>query len=317
MSLDPCLFEPHGIDIFCDGGFANRVNSLVGGLVLADRLQLRPRILWPRNNRCGAAFGELFAGIEGRTGIEVHEVRLQDLVPGQRRLQLWLHENDVGFTDPVAPLRQLPGLATVQTLLVGDERAVLYSENIVPLWMEEADVNRVLRSLVFRPEIVDRALALIRGHGVGGYVGVHLRATDFTSPPPTEAMLAAVQAHTDTRFFVCSDDARIEARFAQLPQVFTHRKTAYVAKRTDGPWRGLTVDSDGLPYSGNIERNAQSVVLACVDLLLLAGSVPVRTSVSSFLALAGRLHASGWVARHLHDPAATTAAAAVPEGAAA
>jgi hypothetical protein len=68
------------------------------------------------------------------------------------------------------------------------------------------------------------------------------------------------------------------------------------------------VDSDGLPYTGNIERGAESVVLACVDLLLLAGSKPVLTSVSSFLALAQRLRASGWVARHLDATAAKPAA---------
>jgi hypothetical protein len=309
MSIDPRLLEPGSFVVFCDGGFANRVNCLVGGLVLAERLKLKPRIVWPRNNRCGAAFGELFTN----DAVEVHEARLQDFVPVQRQLQLWLHENDVGFTDPVAPLRRRASLAEVQPLLHGDDRAVLYTENIVLPWMDAADVQRVLQSLRFQPAIVERAREVIARHGGDGYVGIHLRATDFTSPPPVEAMLGAVQAQSQTRFFVCSDDAAIEARFRRHANVFVHEKAAYVAKRVDGPWRGDMRDSDGLPYSGNIERNAESVVLAAVDLLLLAGSRPVKTSNSSFLALAEQLRACGWAARHLHAAAPVPAPNAAPE----
>lgn len=309
MNLDPRLLEPGSIAIFCDGGFANRVNALVGGLVLAERLQLNARIVWPRNNRCGAAFDALFVG----DGIEVHETRLQDFVPAQRSLQLWLHENDVGFSDPVAPLRQRPNLAAVRPLLHGDARAVLYSENMLLPWLDSADVQRTLRGLSFQPAIIEQARTLIARHGGDGYVGIHLRATDFTSPPPTEAMLAAVQAQSQTRFFACSDSAAIEARFARHANVFVHQKSAYVEKRVDGPWRGGMLDSDGLPYGGNIERSAESVVLAAVDLLLLAGSRPVKTSNSSFLALAERLRDSGWTARHLGTgPAAPQPKAAAP-----
>jgi hypothetical protein len=286
-SLDPSLFTPNTLLIFCDGGFANRVNCLLDGLVLAAKLQLSHKILWPRNNRCGAAFNQIFSNDDA-----VHEVRLQDLVPHQKLLQLWLHENDVGFTDPVAPLRQRNGLQAAAVLRHGDERTILFCENMVLPWLPADDVQRALKRLQFRPEITGRAKELIATHTSGSFVGIHLRATDFTSSPPTSAMLAVVQAQTDARFFVCSDDASLEARFAQFPNVFVHEKTAYVEKRADGPWRGAlgsVTDSDGLPYTSNIERGAQSVVEACVDLLLLAASNPMRTSGSSFLALAERL----------------------------
>jgi hypothetical protein len=282
--MSPDLLAPKSILVFCDGGFANRVNSLVGGLVLAERFGLAPKVLWPRNNRCGAAFGELFA-----MPLEAHEVRLQDLLPVQHELQLWLHENDVGFSAPIAPLRQMAHVDLVGTLLRGDERPVLFSENALLPWMPADAVRRVLQRLSFRPEIVARAKALIDAAGGAGFTGIHLRATDFTSPPPTEAMLARVRAERGRRFFVCSDDAALEARFAAEPNVFVHAKNAYVQKRADGPWRGAVTDSDGLPYTSNIERGAASVVEACVDLLVLAVSDPVKTSNSSFLALAERL----------------------------
>lgn len=285
--LDPSLFTPDTLLIFCDGGFANRVNCLLDGLVLAAKLGLPHKIVWPRNNRCGAGFNDIFGNAEN-----VHEVRLQDLVPHQNRLQLWLHENDVGFTDPVAPLRQRNGLQAAAALRQGDERTILFCENMVLPWLPADDVQRALKQLQFVPEITGRAKEIIAKNTTGSFVGIHLRATDFTSPPPTAAMLAVVQAQRDARFFVCSDDASLEARFAQFPNVFLHEKTAYVEKRADGPWRGAlgsATDSDGLPYTSNIERGARSVVEACVDLLVLAASNPMRTSGSTFLALAERL----------------------------
>lgn len=292
------LFAPDTLLVFCDSGFANRVNCLVSGLALGRRLGLPVRVLWPRNNRCGAAFGEIFD-----MDLQVDEVRLQDLVPHQQKLQLWLHENDVGFTESVASLRQHPGLATVKAMLQGDRRAVLFCENAVLPWLDAVDVDAALLSLHFQADIVGSARQVIARHGAGGYVGIHLRATDFTQPPPVEAMLGVVQAQPGTRFFVCSDDAAIEDRFARHANVFVHAKSAYVEKRAEGPWRGATTDSDGLPYPGNIERSGASVVQAVVDLLLLAGSRPLMTSHSSFLALAKRLRECGWAARHLGTPA--------------
>lgn len=297
-SFEPLLLDPGTLLIYCDGGLANRVNSLIGGLVLAERLGRRHQILWPRNNRCGAAFADLFEMPDS-----AHDLRLPDLLPHESQLQLWLHENDYGFSGPLVALRGLAAAAALQALQAADARAILYAENIVLPWLPDADVQRAVQRLRFADSILAAAGPLLAQQPAAGYIGIHLRATDFTSPPPTEAMQALVQKYRGSRFFVCSDDAALEARFAAEPNVFVHAKTAHVEKRTDGPWRGQVQDSDGLPYTSNIERGGPSVEQACVDLLLLAGSTPVTTSGSSFLALAGLLKRSGWLARHLPQAA--------------
>ena len=166
-------------------------------------------------------------------------------------------------------------------------------------WLPDADVQRAVLALRFADPILAAAQQVRARLPQADYIGIHLRATDFTHPPPTAAMLALVQQYRGSRFFVCSDDATLEARFAAEPNVLVHAKSAHVEKRTDGPWRSAVTDSDGLPYTSNIERGGQSVVQACVDLLLLAGSTPLPTSHSSFLALAVRLRQAGWVAAEL------------------
>jgi hypothetical protein len=54
------------------------------------------------------------------------------------------------------------------------------------------------------------------------------------------------------------------------------------------------------------------VIEACVDLLLLGASTLVRTSHSSFLALAERLKLSGWIAQQLALPAPSSPPASEP-----
>jgi hypothetical protein len=281
--------------IFCDGGLANRVNSLISGLAVTELLKLDHVVLWPRNNRCGAAFNDIFSSAS-----RVFETRLQDLLPVEDELRPWLHENDYGFTGPVVQSRAISGTADLLRIADEDQRPILFCENIILPWLPEEATNRALNSLSFRPLITDRALTLLRKQEQLPYFGIHLRATDFTSPPPVEPMLAVVAANPLQRFFVCSDDADLELRFATFPNVFVNDKTAYVEKLGDGDWRGDVVDSDGLPYTSNIDRTAQSVIEAGVDLLLLAASTPIRTSSSSFLSLSERLKSSGFVDRHLY-----------------
>lgn len=300
MPTEP--LAPRALYIYCDGGFANRVNSLLGGLVLAERLGRTATVLWPRNNRCGAGFGDVLA-----LDLPVQEWRLQDLVPQQESLQLWLHENDVGFTAPVTALRRLTAPQAQALMDAADERPILYAENTVLAWLPDADVARAVRRLRFHPALVRAAqdvLARQLKAVPAAYAGIHLRGTDFTQPAPVAPMLQLVRDRREIRFFVCSDEPAIEATFASEPNVFTQPKseTETVRKLVDGPWRCAVSDSDGLPYGSNIDRGADSVRQAVVDLLLLAGSTPVKTSASTFLALAERLKRDGWVEAQLLPP---------------
>lgn len=297
IAMNQELLASNGFIIFCDGGLANRINCLIGGLVLAERLGRRPQVVWPRNNRCGASFGEVLA-----MDLPVHEQMLQSLQPHASQFQLWMHENDAAFAGPVIALRQLDAVGATALLAQADDRPILYVENSVISWLPDADVARAVRQLRFAPDLLSRARHLVREAVASrppAYAGVHLRGTDFGQAPPTDIMLGLVQAKRDIRFFVCSDDLALEARFASEPNVFTHAKTETVRKLVDGPWRCAVADSDGLPYTSNIDRTAESVRQAVVDLLLLAGSTPVETSASTFLALAIRLKRSGWVAEQL------------------
>lgn len=277
--------------IYCDGGFGNRVNSLISGMALADILGYDYLVLWPRNNRCGAAFDQLF--IPHCTFIEA---RLQDFRSCQSTVRLWLHENDFGFDSVESGLRTVSDISAFKQNYSGDDRKILFSENTILPWIPEHLVYSCLQRLAFQRDIVSRAQAVMDGRVPGSFFGIHLRGTDFPASPPVEKMKAVVLANPGHTFFVCSDDAEIEHQFDAIPNVFIHQKNSHVEKLAPGAWRCNVLDSDGLPYTSNIDRTSESVVEAVIDILLLGASVPLPTSASSFLALSERLRSSGVIA---------------------
>lgn len=286
--------------IFCDGGFANRVNSMVSGMAVAALLKRDYVVLWPDNNRCGVRLDEVFV-----PHCVAMPTRLQDLSPYGERLRCWMHEDDIGFPNHFLGLRGLSGPEGLEALAGDDRTTILFVENAILPWLPQELVAATLRRLTFRPEIVAAALRVLGGRAPDTFFGVHMRGTDFLPPPPIEQMLGVVTQSPQYGFFVCSDDPKLEELFGRQPNVFTHRKTTYVDKLTaDGPWRHDVVDSDGLPYTSNINRTGQSVIEACVDLLVLGMSVPLRSSASSFFALAERLREAGVIAAHLQALAA-------------
>lgn len=281
--------------VHCDGGLANRIGSLVSGMCIAKILGIEYTVLWPQNNRCGAAYDDLFV-----PNCLALPQRLLDLLPYQDHVRIWLHENTYGFAEPVVNVR---GVTTVEQLVSHYREAagrhIIFGDNWMLPWLSPELVTLALGELRLRDEIVAAARAVMGGSAVGSFYGIHLRGTDFTSKPPTEQMLAVVEANPQQRFFLCSDEPTIEEQFRRFANVFFHDKSSYVEKIESGPWRTAVTDSDGRPYTSNINRTAHSVQQAAVDLLVLGASSSLPTSNSTFLSLSRILQSSGFISRHL------------------
>lgn len=291
--------------IFCDGGFANRLGSLISGIALSRFLGASYSVLWPVNNRCGAAFEELFV-----CNCPVFQTTLQELVDSEDQLAIWIHENDCGFSQPAVGLRNL-SLMAIKDMAMNEPRQVLFAENTILPSLPSNLVAEVVMSLRFTREITKRVLDRFREFGGKPFAGIHLRGTDFGSAPPLDASLELVAKNPQITFFVCSDDPAIEGRFRHFGNTVIHEKTEWVTKLQEGPWRGAFKDSDGLDYTSNIHRSKQSVSEAVVDFLLLSASQPVTTSQSSFLSTAKRFKECNYferviaegqfVAKHEHN----------------
>ena len=269
------------LHIYCDGGFGNRLNGLVSGLLFAGIAGLKPVIVWPCNNWCGARFGEIFENAD----IQVIERELATYVPEKGNFHFFMTEDHLGMG--VANLSPLAAnvLPDVVQYLQSDDRDVFYHSPLIPGYLEPAWVSAQIRLLKIRVEIEAQAVQFMEKAGLRDtFYGLQIRKTDFGAGGADDnALFELVQKATDKRFFVCSDNKEVEARFRKLPNAAIYEKQAYVEKLVAGDWTALAADHSGRVYPCNVNRSAQSVVDAVVDLLVLSHSEVIKTSSSTFL----------------------------------
>ncbi|CAK0749748.1 hypothetical protein CCP3SC1_180027 [Gammaproteobacteria bacterium] len=285
MSENPGRRELH---IYCDGGFGNRFNGLISGLIIAEGSGLRPIVIWPVNNWCGAAYTEIFAGDQLAIDRE-----LASYVPEKDNFHYLMGEDHLKMgVSYVSPLL-LPDWSATLGYIRESERDVFYHTPLIPGYLDNEAIMRQIRALPLRLNLIQRAEDFVRAQGLGEFFGVQIRKTDFGNYGADEENLyTLIEKASAHRFFVCSDERTVEERFNKLPNVCIHPKRAHVEKRVEGSWNTLTADHSGRVYPCNVNRSASSVVDAVVDLLILAKSQIIKTSHSTFLSTALLLQAA-------------------------
>jgi len=265
--------------IYCDGGFGNRFNGLISGLIFAKEAGLKPIVVWPRNNWCGAGFTDLLTN-----EFDVVERELVSYVPEASKFHFFMTEDHLGMGVSNASPLALPSLAQAVAYLRSDHRNVYYHTPLIPSYLDPTEVLKTVKKLNFQPNIVRIADEFRRKHALKKYYGIQIRKTDFGSDGADDKNLHdLVKSSQEKMFFVCSDDKSVEEQFSLLPNVCVYPKRAHVEKMVDGEWNDFTADFSGRKYPCNVNRSADSVIDAIVDLLVLSHSEIVLTSGSTFL----------------------------------
>lgn len=288
MTLD---LKMQTIYIYCDGGFGNRYNSLIGGLQLAQWTGRAPKIIWNTNNWCGAAFDALFDS-------ELPIVDFDNSNFFQQDLTYIIHENQFklnGFYRHPDSFTQSQIIDFVKNA-VND---IFYCHNSLAKFVNNEDIIKtVLPMIPFNTSLMLLANEIVAEHG-DEYVGVHLRKTDFCPTFDETIIRDAIVDNPTVKFFICSDDQETENFYKRYHNVFLHNKSHYVEKLIDGNWNSHIVDQLGNSFPFNVNRSQQSVLDAVVDLLLLSRSSILSTDMRSrFLQIAFLLQDSKWWLQH-------------------
>jgi hypothetical protein len=275
----------------CDGGLSNRFNSLIFALVLRNEFGGEWRVSWPINNWCGAGFAELFT-----CPLPVDDAPIEYYKAHEQQHLLLFHDNQIGFA---------PENLVINTKLDGysayaehfrSGRSIVYYNNLIPSFASEEDLAKALALLRPNAEAARRATEFCLAHGIDHRTqGVHIRKTDFTQDVDDEALFRKVRG-SRRRFFVCSDSAEINERFAALPNCAVFPKTAFPEKVVeDADWHRWTQDAEGRWFPYNISRSATAVVEALIDQLILSQTATLDTSHSSFLSTARLFQRNGFL----------------------
>lgn len=268
--------------VLCDGGLCNRLNALIFALILKRKFGHEWVISWPENNWCGAPFDSLF------TSPLAHDTRtIEDVKAAQDQHLLLMHENQIGFDERRLIINKTLASYDDYRAHLDSGTSVVYFNSLLPPFVTAADVRDALALLAPAAGVAAAAGNFIRQHGIdANTIGLHIRKTDFGNAVDDQALYAQAAAST-ARFFVCSDDAEVNRRFAALPNCAVFEKAAFPEKLDAGAaWQHWTTDAEGRRFPFNINRSAASVVDGLIDLLILSQTEIVPTSGSTFLATA-------------------------------
>jgi hypothetical protein len=267
--------------IYCDGGLANRVYTVIFGLILRKRYGHRWRLSWPKTCVCDAAFEKLF-----EASLDVDRKLITEFKEHESSLIKIVHHNFGEFsTDKLFFHSQLKSYEEYRVLL--DSGNVFYFHNSLPSFVELSDISDVIRDIDLAAPVSWRASDFISRFKITKEtIGLHVRKTDFGSRV-NEEKLYELAARSDKKFFVCSDDQEILSMFKTLPNCIISESSYFPEKLNHlKAWGETYVDSKTGIQEYNINRSEQSVIDGLVDLIILSNTSIVETSKSSFLQLA-------------------------------
>jgi hypothetical protein len=247
------------LHILCDGGLGNRLNALIGGMLVAEEQGLDVRVSWPLNNWCRADFNELFDyRFNSYDNQDIYQV-----FEANKNNYFAIHNNQINYPIPQgkhihANNYQLPHSAAYYHGTVPPRFTPQQIMDKLKLFPIETNIHKKVHDFCDEQSIT---------HEV---VGVHLRRTDFKTNQSESEIISWIKEHSDVRFFVCSDDKETELLYSQLYNVIIHPKQFYVDKFVEGDWNTQHKDEQGRVATCNMNRSKNAVLEGFVDMLILA-----------------------------------------------
>jgi hypothetical protein len=274
------------IFIYCDAGFANRVNALIFGKYIAKNLNLESTIYWPTNNWFGASYSDIFCVDIRSINEAIHQINFASL-------------NFIGILHDRIPSTFL---GNCNTALISDfttkedfffhlaknaDKDIFLHTVLIPEWIPEGELADLFSELDFSKDIIELTRNFLTTMPQEGFYGLHLRRTDLVSGLNDQEVFSITSSHPHATFFVCSDLIEAEDLACYQPNCRRYLKNSYVEKRiANDPWNSPITDDSGRTYNGNISRGRQASIDAVVDFLVLAHSTILGNSSSTFHALA-------------------------------
>lgn len=269
------------LKIYCDGGFGNRFNALIVGLLIAKVGNFKPVILWPSTNWCRSSFQSIF-----KNEYEVLSDKMSSLKDSYDDHAFAMHNNCLNFPCSIAHPNSFNSIQNIVNYYnESNKNYFVYNNDAIPGYAYGDGLQSIVKNLIFSDTITSSANEFVKSIDAN-FIGVHLRNTDFYDPhkPNFDSIYKLITDDVDNNYFICSDDEELETKFTLLNNAFSYKKKKYVEKLTkDGEWRDVIVDEEGVEYPFNVERSDESVIDAMIDLLILSKSTIMHTSDSTFL----------------------------------
>ena len=275
------------INIFCDGGFANRLNSLLSGLYLSKITKYEPIIFWPSNNWCRASFNDIFLNTNYNV-INYELPKVRTIVNKLDDMCIMLHDTiasdnlSVKFNSAYRHNNLNDFLSELET---NKNNEIFYFPVIIPTWINNEHIKDSFKLLILNDYITNGVNKFLEQIGEPFY-GIHIRNTDLSIGLSQYEILKMLKKYNN-KFFLCSDSNETEQKYVDYKNIFTRKKTSYPGKtNSNSGWNDLTYDTANRLYPFNMDRSVESCIEGVIDFIILANSNIIGNSGSTYQFLA-------------------------------
>ncbi len=250
--------------IYCEGGFGNRMCSMLGGLVAADKIGINEvNIIWPISNWCNCSYEKIFLPqFKILTDVDkIFKENLQNifLTHTSEKKFKYVFKHDGYIIEKIREMSE----------------DVVYNNNRIPKYAKNDEIISKLKSIKINKSIRNVVYEFCEKNKIdNSVIGLHLRRTDSGyDKMDDEKYLNVVKKLSEKRFFVCSDDLKTEKMFNVFKNVIVFKKTDYVEKlNKNKDWAEYTYNENNTMINAeyNIKRNENSIIQAVIDMLILS-----------------------------------------------
>lgn len=270
--------------IYCDGGLGNRLNSLYGGLAVAQKLQLNYVVAWPKNRWCNASLSDLFDH-----NLNVVDDTLPEISQKYNSAMLVSHDNqlleNLNWLNPKSYLTSKHFFSDIKKKS-NESYFIIYHNSLIPHYIFDEAISVGTRKIRFKEKTKELGEYFLREKKLNkGFIALHIRGTDYGLPIFYINLLHSLTRLLRKKTLLCSDDELIINKFSQLSNVFFRNNISLPSKIIESEhYTATTVDEYGRKFEYNINRDNQSVIDSITDLYLLSKGIKPYTSRSTFLA---------------------------------
>jgi hypothetical protein len=267
--------------LFCDGGFNNRFNVLLSGLVLSKKTKTHPIIIWNKTNFCSAEFKDIF-----ECDHDVYDFDYNSFFDNHETLNI-MHYNPFNKILEERSASSFNSLEEIVSYINSKNKDIFFHLSLRPSWVnDDFLISEILPNVPFRKEIMGEVNKFLRYNNkeYREYYGIHIRKTDFPEYDERleKNLFDIVKNNKREKFFVCSDDKQTEEKFKSLSNTFTYQKYNYVEKlNKELNWGDEVKDTYGRVFPFNVNRSKMNVVEAVIDMVILSKSKILLTNTRS------------------------------------
>jgi hypothetical protein len=265
----------------CDGGFGNRLNALVSGMIVWRKkfTDYKFIILWPINRYCSAELHLLvdleILQIYFESDLEIKRDIFEDTEEEQK---CFIGHESKGISGKFINISKIRSFTELDCVCNGVKNSVIFTSALIPFIIGYADLKAASNFIHPSKNVMER-VTILADDIKPGSIGLHLRGTDYGFSQRYFLFWKFIIRNLFfIKFHIFSDDEEIIHYFSKLDNTFFFNETVFPEKFDHGSVWTQRYDKD---Y--NIQRPEASVVNAAAEMFLLGTLPKLITSRSTYL----------------------------------